>query len=160
MQWALRVNKGIKMVYTQIEDNKAKHFPVSLEHLVSKGIIDSVDATQEQLAAANVVPVTKCLDQKPNDGYLYEIQILQQVDGSWAEEIVKIEISDEQYQANIANCAQNVRADRDRMLASCDWTQLADASAPNKEAWATFRQALRDVPLQEGFPFNVQWPRI
>lgn len=148
------------MVYTQIEDNKAKHFPVSLEHLVSKGVIDSVDATQEQLAAANVVPVTKCLDQKPNDGYLYEIQILQQVDGSWAEEIVKIEISDEQYQANIANCAQNVRADRDRMLASCDWTQLADASAPNKEAWATFRQALRDVPLQEGFPFNVQWPRI
>jgi hypothetical protein len=147
------------MLYTQVENNQAKHFPVTLEHLVSKGVIDSVDATQKQLAAANVVPVTKCFDQKPNDGYLYEIKILQQADGSWAEEIVKVEISDEQYQNNIEARAQAVRADRDRMLASCDWTQLADASVPNKEAWATFRQALRDVPLQEGFPFNVQWPR-
>jgi hypothetical protein len=148
------------MLYTQIEDNKAKHSPVPLEHLVSKGVIDTVDVTQEQLAAANVVPVTKCLDQKPDDGYLYEMKIIQQADGSWAEEIVKVEISDEQYQNNIAARAQAVRADRDRMLASCDWTQIADASVPNKEAWATFRQALRDVPLQAGFPFNVQWPRL
>lgn len=147
------------MLYTQIEDNKAKHFPVPLEHLVSKGVIDSVDATQEQLATANVVPVTKCFDQKPNDGYLYEIQILQQADGSWAEKIVKIEISDAQYQNNVATIAQSVRADRDRMLASCDWTQIADASIQNKEAWATFRQALRDVPTQTGFPFGVQWPQ-
>lgn len=148
------------MLYTQIEDNQAKHFPVTLEHLVSKGVIDSADATQEQLAAANVVPVTKCFDQKPDDGCLYEMKILQQADGSWAEEIVKVEISDQQYQNNIAARAQAVRADRDRMLASCDWTQIADASVPNKEAWATFRQALRDVPLQAGFPFNVQWPRL
>lgn len=147
------------MLYTQIEDNKAKHFPIPLEHLVLRGVIDSVDATQEQLTAANVVPVTKCLDQKPNDGYLYEVKILQQADGSWAEKIVKIEISDAQYQNNVATIAQSVRADRDRMLASCDWTQIADASIQNKEAWATFRQALRDVPVQTGFPFSVQWPR-
>jgi len=148
------------MLYTQIEDNKAKHFPVSLEHLVSKGVIDSVDATQEQLAAANVVPVTKCLDQKPNDGYLYEIKILQQTDGSWAEKIVKIEISDEQYQNNVATLAQAVKADRDRMLAQSDWTQMPDAPVSNRQAWQTYRQALRDVPLQAGFPFNVQWPRL
>ena len=43
------------------------------------------------------------------------------------------------------------------MLSDCDWTQLADAPV-NKEAWATYRQALRDITTQEGFPFNVVFP--
>ena len=50
-----------------------------------------------------------------------------------------------------------VRAQRDLLLASSDWTQLADATV-DAEAWATYRQALRDVPQQAGFPDNVTWP--
>lgn len=50
-----------------------------------------------------------------------------------------------------------VRADRDGRLAASDWTQVAD-SPVDKAAWATYRQALRDVPAQAGFPWNVQWP--
>lgn len=50
-----------------------------------------------------------------------------------------------------------VRADRDRRLAASDWTQVAD-SPVDKAVWATYRQALRDVPAQAGFPWNVQWP--
>ena len=50
-----------------------------------------------------------------------------------------------------------VRADRDRRLAVSDWTQVAD-SPVDKAVWATYRQALRDVPTQIGFPWNVVWP--
>lgn len=53
--------------------------------------------------------------------------------------------------------AAAVRTTRASMLAECDWTQLADAPV-DKEVWATYRQALRDVPTQTGFPWNVQWP--
>lgn len=53
--------------------------------------------------------------------------------------------------------ANEVRDKRNFMLAACDWTQVADASV-DKAAWATYRQALRDVPQQSGFPWNVQWP--
>ena len=50
-----------------------------------------------------------------------------------------------------------VRRDRDSKLKESDWTQLAD-SPVNKETWATYRQSLRDVPSQEGFPWTITWP--
>ena len=53
--------------------------------------------------------------------------------------------------------AQEARQMRDRLLTASDYTQLAD-SPRNKQAWATYRQALRDVPQQEGFPENITWP--
>jgi hypothetical protein len=56
--------------------------------------------------------------------------------------------------------ATSIRAERDAKLAACDWTQIADAplSAEVKAAWATYRQALRDVTAQETFPASVTWP--
>jgi hypothetical protein len=56
--------------------------------------------------------------------------------------------------------ARSVRAARDLMLAQCDWTQVADApiSAEMLASWRTYRQALRDVPEQSGFPQTVTWP--
>ena len=46
---------------------------------------------------------------------------------------------------------------RRQLLEMSDWTQVADAPV-DKAAWAVYRQALRDVPQQEGFPENVIWP--
>ena len=51
----------------------------------------------------------------------------------------------------------SVRAERDGLLMNSDWTQVDDAPV-DKAAWATYRQALRDVPSQSGFPTNVTWP--
>ena len=56
-----------------------------------------------------------------------------------------------------AEQAKNVRATRDAKLAECDWTQVADAPV-DKQVWATYRQALRDVTTQEGFPWTVTYP--
>lgn len=56
-----------------------------------------------------------------------------------------------------AEQATNVRNQRTEKLADCDWTQLADSTA-DKTAWATYRQALRDIPLQTGFPWVIDWP--
>jgi len=53
--------------------------------------------------------------------------------------------------------AVRVRADRNKRLADSDWTQLADNTA-DTNAWAVYRQALRDVPAQAGFPNEVTWP--
>jgi hypothetical protein len=51
-----------------------------------------------------------------------------------------------------------VRAERARRLSESDWTQLPDAPPALRAAWAAYRQALRDVPQQPGFPVNVTWP--
>lgn len=53
--------------------------------------------------------------------------------------------------------ASQVRAQRDELLTASDWTQVADAPV-DQAAWASYRQALRDIPQQEGFPENVIWP--
>lgn len=53
--------------------------------------------------------------------------------------------------------AKSARDDRTKRLSDCDWTQIADSTA-DKAAWATYRQALRDIPAQAGFPLAVVWP--
>jgi len=56
-----------------------------------------------------------------------------------------------------AEQAANVRRQRTEMLKDCDWTQIADSTA-DKTAWATYRQALRDITGQAGFPWTITWP--
>jgi hypothetical protein len=56
-----------------------------------------------------------------------------------------------------ARQADAVRTDRNARLAVCDWTQLADAPVDSL-SWANYRQALRDVTMQPGFPWSVEWP--
>jgi hypothetical protein len=54
--------------------------------------------------------------------------------------------------------AAAIRAERDALLATTDWTQLPDVPEAIREAYAVYRQALRDVPQQSGFPDVVEWP--
>ena len=56
-----------------------------------------------------------------------------------------------------AEFAANARSQRDTLLTQTDWTQVADAPV-DKAAWAAYRQALRDVPQQIGFPTTITWP--
>lgn len=54
--------------------------------------------------------------------------------------------------------AEIARAERNRLLAASDWTQLPDVPETTRLAWEPYRQALRDVPDQPGFPYEVEWP--
>ena len=56
-----------------------------------------------------------------------------------------------------AEQAKAVREQRNKLLTDCDWTQVADAPV-DKAVWANYRQALRDVTAQTGFPWDIQWP--
>jgi hypothetical protein len=56
-----------------------------------------------------------------------------------------------------AEQAKNVRNSRNEKLKDCDWTQIADSTA-DKTAWATYRQALRDLTKESGFPWTMTWP--
>ena len=56
-----------------------------------------------------------------------------------------------------AEQATQVRASRTQLLKDSDWTQIADSTA-DKAAWATYRQALRDISAQSSFPWDITWP--
>jgi hypothetical protein len=52
----------------------------------------------------------------------------------------------------------NIQQRRTIALTQSDWTQLPDVPLATKEAWAVYRQALRDITDQPGFPLDVVWP--
>lgn len=56
--------------------------------------------------------------------------------------------------------AVSVRSDRDARLSATDWIVIrsVERGEPVPEDWIVYRQALRDITLQEGFPRDVAWP--
>jgi len=66
--------------------------------------------------------------------------------------------AEEKAWADAANtrAAVAVREERDALLAATDWMGNSDVTMSS--AWTTYRQALRDITKQEGFPYSVTWP--
>ena len=56
--------------------------------------------------------------------------------------------------------AQEIRAKRDRLLSQTDWTQTVDNPLAGNEDITAYRQALRDIPDQAGFPWEIEWPEL
>lgn len=54
--------------------------------------------------------------------------------------------------------AEQARAKRNSLLSASDWTQLPDVPQATKDLWVAYRQALRDVTSQAGFPASIAWP--
>ena len=54
--------------------------------------------------------------------------------------------------------AEDARRLRNGLLFDSDWTQLPDTPQTLKDLWSPYRQALRDVPQQPGFPYSITWP--
>lgn len=77
--------------------------------------------------------------------------------GKWTQTWAVTQATTSEISARTAQCAIAVRAERDARLAACDWTQMADAPVDSL-SWANYRQALRDVTAQTGFPWEVSWP--
>jgi hypothetical protein len=53
-----------------------------------------------------------------------------------------------------------VKEKRNQLLFASDWTQIPNnpLTAQQQTNWATYRQELRDITIQSGYPFNITWP--
>lgn len=114
--------------------------------------------SDEVLAAFNVFRVTEVPAPDYNSRtHRLVTQVPTLVDGVWTVTRAAVAKDQAQIDNETAQQAANVRADRDSKLAESDWTQVADAPV-DKAAWATYRQALRDITAQAGFPHEVTFP--
>ena len=68
-----------------------------------------------------------------------------------------VDMSDEERADKDAKKCQDMRDERSGRLMQTDWTQIADANVDASE-WQGYRQSLRDVPSQSGFPWEISWP--
>jgi hypothetical protein len=79
------------------------------------------------------------------------------ISGQWVMTWVVTAATPEEIAERTKQKAAEVRQQRNSLLSACDWTQLPDALVP-AAPWTTYRQELRNVPAQVGFPWDVVWP--
>jgi hypothetical protein len=82
---------------------------------------------------------------------------VEQIEGKWYTKYSVADMDDDAKAAKDTEQAKAIRSQRTDKLKDSDWTQVADAPV-DKAAWATYRQALRDVTQQSGFPWTIDWP--
>lgn len=79
-------------------------------------------------------------------------------DGEFVSLVQVVDLTAEEIQAAKDSAMAQIRGQRNQLLKDCDWTQIADSTA-DKTAWATYRQALRDLPSTITEPRNfINWP--
>jgi hypothetical protein len=87
----------------------------------------------------------------------YGVKVIKYVDGRFERKLILLPVSEDRKASRIKNKADRVRQKRNKLLVDTDWTQLSD-TVVNKELWASYRQALRDISAQDGFPWTITWP--
>jgi hypothetical protein len=85
---------------------------------------------------------------------------VEQVAGKWVWKWSISEMSAEAIASKDAEAAKAVRADRDKRIAETDWIVIKNLELNQNVpgVWEVYRQALRDVPSQAGFPHEITWP--
>jgi hypothetical protein len=78
----------------------------------------------------------------------------------WKQVWVISNASSQEVAQRTENQASYVRSERDQKLVESDWAVIKsmETDVPELDAWKSYRQALRNVPQQEGFPWAVEWP--
>jgi hypothetical protein len=126
-------------------------------HPLTGEFIDATEARIDPLEGTPMLPGSATWEEPPTVSAGF-VAVFEEEEDEWT--VVEQDDVDEFDPIPSDDTAGIVRADRDRMLRLSDWTQLADAPITTEQvvAWATYRQALRDVPEQPGFPETVTWP--
>jgi hypothetical protein len=110
--------------------------------------------SESTLAEYDVYPVSEISrpEYDARTHYLKQSEFYQ-VDGKWQLHYTPEQLPYEQV-------ANRIRAERDELLRLTDWivSKSYESQSPVSQEWVEYRQALRDIPQQEGFPYEVQWP--
>jgi hypothetical protein len=116
---------------TRLTDEQIAHYGVHKKQIVTPPYHD---------------PATQLLEEGP--------ALL--IDAVWTQNYIVSDLSADESAAKVGAQWNVIRAERNKLLVASDWTQLPDAPA-DAAAWATYRQALRDVTNQAN-PFTIVWP--
>lgn len=140
-------------------DNQVVKYPLSINQwrVEHPSVSLPERPTKKQLKEFGIVEVKFSIP--PNKQYIfnYEETVELNDDGLWQQAWIITDASEEEIYSRTTEQSVKTRQLRNEKLAECDWTQLPDAPV-DTAAWATYRQQLRDVTAQTGFPWEVFWP--
>lgn len=151
----------------KIINNAVAEYPYDYAHLQADNpytrfadgnVTAAFDGTEAWQAGARLVEVAVA-ERPTHDERTERLQqaVPVLVDGQWIAGWNIVAKTDPEIADADAAKAASMRGERNAKLTASDWTQIADAPV-NSLAWANYRQALRDLPAQQGFPWAVTWP--
>ena len=146
-------------MYVKVTNGVVETYPYSIGQLRkdNKNVSFPKNPSNDVLANWGVYPVT----DTPEPSYDFATQNAvwgtpTLVNGQWVHTWQVVSISAEEQQNRRKAKENDVRQQRNKLLAETDWRFRSDMSP--SQAWVDYCQTLRDIPNQAGFPWNVQWP--
>ena len=141
------------MLYAKITNGKVEQI-ASLKGLFPNGDLANMDS--EWLSKNTLLPV---IDNLPYDTKTQKlVSITPTIQGGQVLAVEVQPLTEDDLANKVIAQGERIRVRRNQLLAACDYTQLPDNNNSKKAEWATYRQALRDLPKQAGFP-NVEFPK-
>jgi len=113
--------------------------------------VGTTTADQDPLDSTNWLIPAGCVETAPPT--IADSQLAKWNGAEWVVETIPVVEPDPEPEP--LSPAQTVRAKRNQLLVESDSMALADRITDD---WRTYRQSLRDVPAQAGFPDNITWP--
>lgn len=140
-------------------------FPYTLKELYqdNPNISFHTNMSDEELELWGVFKVEKQEPPQIDEATeLLEHKIPLLINGKWVQNWNVTRADESEIQERYQIKSELIRKERNRLLSETDYTQMSDyyMSPEDKELWISFRQSLRDISLQSGFPWNVEWPTL
>lgn len=142
-------------MYVKVNNNVATKYSLAQLKLDNPLTSFSKSIPEELLASYGVYPYSLASfpEYDPLISHLEEGDFKLGSNNSWSLGFSVVNLPTEQAELNI-------KAKRDQLLFESDWivTKSYEQGQPVPTDWLTYRQALRDIPLQVGFPYSIVWP--
>lgn len=148
--YVLVVNNAVSQYPYSIKSLREAHPNVSFPKTLSPEVLSSYNVFEVQQSERPTVDHTKnVVESNPA-----------LVGNTWMQQWATENASAEEIAERVAYEEAAVRDQRNHKLQLSDWTQMLDSPLTDakKLEWSTYRQSLRDITSQSGFPFNVTYP--
>ncbi len=149
-------------MHALIENGAVKQYPYSIEQLKKANPATSFPKNSSDTLLASFGMQRVFFSTQPS---LTDTQVLEEgspvfstEDQRWTQVWTVRDMTPEEVSSREEGQASSVRGQRDSLLVQSDWTQGKDIPDNVSSTWAVYRQALRDIPGQTGFPWVVEWP--
>jgi hypothetical protein len=148
------------MTYTKTQDGQVTKFPYTIGDLhkdnpqtsFPRRIPDEMLASYEVFEV--VVGAAPSIDETTYRAVRADTPTY--AGDKWHLEWSVVEKTPEEKQNYYNASSARVRAKRNQLLSDSDWMALSDSTMTTE--WASYRQALRDITSQGGFPYTIEWP--
>ena len=149
-------------MHALIENGVVKQYPYSIEQLKKANPATSFPKNSSDTLLASFGMQRVFFSTQPS---LTDTQVLEEgspvfstEDQRWTQVWTVRDMTPEEISSREEGQASSVRGQRDSLLVQSDWTQGKDIPDNVSGPWAVYRQALRDIPRQAGFPWVIEWP--